>query len=315
MMGGLLGLLDDIAALAKLSVSSLDDVSTAAGRATAKAAGVVVDDTAVTPQYLQGIKAERELPIVKKIALGSIRNKLLIILPVALLLNHFLPMLLPIILMLGGTYLAFEGAEKVWHRLSGVEEDETPAVMKGPEAEKRIVSGAIRTDLILSAEIMVIALSTVAHQGFWSQLVSLVVVALVITVLVYGVVAGLIRMDDIGLRLAQKESSTMKKLGRGMVAAMPKVLAGIAFVGTIAMLWVGGHILLVNLGEEGVGWLNAPYDWVHHIELNIHESVGTLGGALGWGFNTLCSAVIGFLVGSVVVGVLHLVPFRKAHSA
>ncbi|MCP1315526.1 MULTISPECIES: DUF808 domain-containing protein [unclassified Halomonas] len=299
-MGGLLGLLDDIAALAKLSAASLDDVSAAAGRATAKAAGVVVDDTAVTPQYLQGVSPERELPIVKQIALGSIRNKLIFILPLALLLNHFLPALLPIILMVGGTYLAFEGAEKVWHKLTG-HHDDTPAVAKGPEAEKRIVSGAIRTDLILSAEIMVIALSSVAHQPFWSQLVSLIVVALFITVLVYGVVALLIRMDDIGLRLAQRDSSAMKRLGRGMVVAMPKVLALIGLVGTVAMLWVGGHILLVNLGEEGVGWLNAPYDWVHHVEQRIAASAGALGGALGWGFNTLCSAVVGLAVGSLVV--------------
>lgn len=313
-IGGLIGLLDDIAALAKLSAASLDDVSAAAGRATAKAAGVVVDDTAVTPQYLQGVAAERELAIVKQIALGSIRNKLLFILPVALLLNHFLPMLLPIILMVGGTYLAFEGAEKVWHKLSGGHVDDKPSVEKGPEAEKKIVSGAVRTDLILSAEIMVIALSTVSHQGFWSQMVSLVVVAFFITILVYGVVALLVRMDDIGLKLAQKDSSGMQSLGRGLVTAMPKVLATIAVVGTVAMLWVGGHILMANLGADGTGWFNAPYEWVHHVEHGISEATGALGGALGWSFNTLCSAVIGFVVGSVIVGVLHLMPTKKEHA-
>ena len=313
-IGGLIGLLDDIAALAKLSAASLDDVSAAAGRATVKAAGVVIDDTAVTPQYLQGVAAERELAIVKQIALGSIRNKLLFILPVALLLNYFLPMLLPIILMVGGTYLAFEGAEKVWHKLSGQHDDGKPSVEKGPEAEKKIVGGAIRTDLILSAEIMVIALSTVSHQGFWSQMVSLVVVAFVITLLVYGVVALLVRMDDIGLRLAQLESSGMQTLGRSLVTAMPKVLATIAVVGTIAMLWVGGHILMANLGADGTGWFNAPYAWVHHVEHSISESTGALGGTLGWSFNTLCSAVIGFLVGSVLVAILQLIPSKKAHS-
>lgn len=313
-IGGLIGLLDDIAALAKLSAASLDDVSAAAGRATAKAAGVVVDDTAVTPQYLQGVTAERELPIVKKIALGSIRNKLVFILPVALLLNHFLPMLLPIILMLGGIYLAFEGAEKVWHKLSGKQADGKPAVVKGPEAEQQIVSGAVRTDLILSAEIMVIALATVAHQGFWSQMVSLVVVAFVITILVYGVVALLVKMDDIGLKLAQRDNSAMQALGRGLVTAMPKVLATISVVGTVAMLWVGGHILMVNLGAEGTGWFNAPYEWVHHIELGISQATGALGSVLGWSFNTLCSAVIGFLVGSMAVGMLHLLHARKAHT-
>ncbi|PRY65197.1 hypothetical protein B0H98_103140 [Vreelandella songnenensis] len=314
-IGGLIGLLDDIAALAKLAAASLDDVSAAAGRATAKAAGVVVDDTAVTPQYLHGVTAERELSIVKQIALGSIRNKLIFILPAALLLNHFLPALLPIILMVGGTYLAFEGAEKVWHKLSGEHDDDKPAVEKGPEAEKKIVSGAVRTDLILSAEIMVIALSTVSHQGFWSQLVSLVVVAFVITLLVYGVVALLVRMDDIGLKLAKRESPGIQKLGRSLVTAMPKVLATISVVGTVAMLWVGGHILMANLGADGTGWFNAPYEWVHHIEHNINDATGALGGALGWSFNTLCSAVIGFLVGSVAVGVLHFLPTTKAHSA
>ncbi|MCD1586738.1 DUF808 domain-containing protein, partial [Halomonas sp. IOP_14] len=192
-------------------------------------------------------------------------------------------------------------------------DDDKPAVEKGPEAEKQIVGGAIRTDLILSAEIMVIALSTVSHQGFWSQMVSLVVVAFVITLLVYGVVALLVRMDDIGLRLAQRDSSGVQTLGRGLVTAMPKVLATISVVGTVAMLWVGGHILMANLGADGTGWFNAPYEWVHHIELGISEATGALGGTLGWSFNTLCSAVIGFLVGSVVVGVVHLLPVKKAH--
>ncbi|OLO11109.1 ABC transporter [Chromohalobacter japonicus] len=314
MIGGLIGLLDDIAALAKLSAASLDDVSAAAGRATAKAAGVVVDDAAVTPQYLQGVTAERELSLVKKIAMGSIRNKLIFILPVALLLNHFLPGLLPIILMVGGTYLAFEGAEKVWHKLSGEQDDDKPSVEKGPEAEKKIVSNAIRTDLILSAEIMVIALSAVSHQGFWSQLASLVVVAFFITILVYGVVALLIRMDDLGLKLAQRDSSGIQTLGRSLVTAMPKVLTAISVVGTVAMLWVGGHILLVNLGADGTGWFNAPYAWVHHVEQSIAEATGGLGGMLGWSFNTLCSALIGFLVGSVVVGVLRFIPSRKAQT-
>lgn len=313
-MVGLIGLLDDIAALAKLAAASLDDVSAAAGRATAKAAGVVIDDTAVTPQYLHGVTAERELSIVKQIAFGSIRNKLLFILPVALLLNHFLPALLPIILMMGGTYLAFEGAEKVWHKFAGGHDDEKPAVEKGPEAEKKIVSSAVRTDLILSAEIMVIALSSVSHQGFWSQMVSLVVVAFVITILVYGMVALLVKMDDIGLKLAQQDSPGMQTLGRGLVTAMPRVLAAISVVGTVAMLWVGGHILMVNLGTDGTGWFNAPYAWVHHVEHGISEATGALGSTLGWSFNTLCSAVIGLMVGSVLVGILHLIPSQKAHS-
>ena len=198
-----MGLLDDIAALAKLAAASIDDVGAATGRATAKAAGVVVDDTAVTPQYLRSVAAKRELPIVWKIAVGSIRNKLVFILPAALLLSQFLPWLLPIVLMIGGTYLAYEGAEKIWHKVSGHHDAEVPATEISPEAEKKMIAGAVRTDLILSAEIMVIALDEVADEAFWSRLVILVVVAFVITVIVYGIVAAIVKMDDVGLRLAE----------------------------------------------------------------------------------------------------------------
>src|SRR5436190_8683376 len=152
MSGGLFALLDDVAALAKLAAASVDDVSAAAGRASAKAAGVVVDDTAVTPQYVHGVAAERELPIIRKIAVGSLRNKIVFILPAALLLSQFVPWLLAPILMLGGTYLCYEGAEKVWERLSGHDEHELASEV-GPEAEDGMVSSAIRTDFILSAEI------------------------------------------------------------------------------------------------------------------------------------------------------------------
>lgn len=306
-----MGLLDDIAALAKLAAASIDDVGAAAGRATAKAAGVVVDDTAVTPQYLRSVAAQRELPIVKKIAIGSIRNKLIFILPAALLLSQFLPWLLPIILMIGGTYLAYEGAEKIWHKVSGHHDADLPATEISPEAEKKMIAGAIRTDLILSAEIMVIALAEVASEPFWSRLAILVVVAFVITIIVYGIVAAIVKMDDVGLRLAQRDSGFSKSLGRGLVKAMPRVLAVISVVGTIAMLWVGGHILLVNLGADGTGWLPGPYEWVHHLEVAIHDATGVFGGTLGWLFNTLCSAVVGLVVGAVVVAVLHLLPSRK----
>ncbi|MFI6428562.1 DUF808 domain-containing protein [Promicromonospora sp. NPDC050880] len=306
-----MGLLDDIAALAKLAAASIDDVGAAAGRATAKAAGVVVDDTAVTPQYLRSVAAQRELPIVKKIAIGSIRNKLIFILPAALLLSQFLPWALPIILMVGGTYLAYEGAEKIWHKVSGHHDAEVPATEVSPEAEQKMIAGAIRTDLILSAEIMVIALAEVADQPFWSRLAILVVVALVITVIVYGIVAAIVKMDDVGLRLAERDSGFSRRLGRGLVKAMPRVLAVISVVGTVAMLWVGGHILLVNLGADGTGWVPAPYEWVHHLEVAIHDATGALGGTLGWLFNTFCSAVVGLVVGAVVVAVLHLLPSRK----
>lgn len=306
-----MGLLDDIAALAKLAAASIDDVGAATGRATAKAAGVVVDDTAVTPQYLRSVAAQRELPIVKKIAIGSIRNKLIFILPAALLLSQFLPWLLPIVLMIGGTYLAYEGAEKIWHKISGHSKETVLAAEVSPEAEKKLVAGAIRTDLILSAEIMVIALDEVADETFWSRLLILVVVAFVITIIVYGIVAAIVKMDDVGLRLAERESRFSQTLGRGLVKAMPRVLAVISVVGTVAMLWVGGHILLVNLGADGTGWIPGPYEWVHHLEVVIHDGAGALGGTLGWLFNTLCSAVVGLVVGAVVVAVLHLLPSRK----
>ncbi|WP_408896322.1 DUF808 domain-containing protein [Nocardioides sp. R1-1] len=308
MSAGLFGLLDDVAAIAKMAAASIDDVGAAAGRATTKAAGVVVDDTAVTPQYVHGVAAERELPIVKQIAIGSIRNKLLIILPAALLLSEFLPDLLPIILMVGGTFLAYEGAHKVWHLLAKHDEHDVPATVISPEAERQMVSGAIRTDLILSAEIMVIALDEVADESFWSRLAILVVVAFAITVAVYGVVALIVKMDDTGLLLAQRRSAFAQRLGRGLVAAMPRLLTVISLVGTVAMLWVGGHILLVNVHE--VGWWDAPYTWVHDIEHDIEHAVhGFLGGVLAWLANTGISAVIGLVVGAVVVVVVSMLPF------
>ena len=252
MSAGLFALLDDVAALAKLAAASVDDIGAAAGRATAKAAGVVIDDTAVTPQYVHGITADRELPMIKRIAIGSLRNKLLFILPAALLLSQFVPWLLTPILMLGATYLCYEGAEKVWGRLRGHDAHAAPTAAVGEDAEKQMTSGAIRTDFILSAEIMVIALNEVADQPFVPRLIILIVVALVITAAVYGVVALIVKMDDIGLSLAQRSSRFAQKVGRGLVAAMPKLLAALSAIGTVAMLWVGGHILLV--GADTLGW-------------------------------------------------------------
>ena len=304
MAGGLVALLDDVAALARLAAASVDDVSAAAGRASAKAAGVVVDDTAVTPRYVHGVHPERELPIIKRIAVGSIRNKLLIILPVALLLSEFLPWLLTPILMAGGTYLSFEGAEKIWEKLTHHEGPAEPVTEVGAEQEETMVRGAIRTDLILSAEIMVIALDDVASEPFLTRAAVLVVVAVFITALVYGVVALIVKMDDIGLRLAERESTAAQRVGRALVAAMPKVLSGLATVGVVAMLWVGGHILLV--GADQLGW-HAPYAVVHHLEEVVHDATGALGGLLGWLVNTLGSAVAGAAVGAVVVAVVHQV--------
>lgn len=311
MSAGLFGLLDDVAALARLAAASVDDIGAAAGRATAKAAGVVVDDTAVTPQYVQGIAAERELPIIKRIAIGSLRNKLLFILPAALLLSQFLPWLLTPILMLGATYLCFEGAEKVWGRIRGHDSHELPAALTGEDAERATVTGAVRTDFILSAEIMVIALNEVADQPFVPRLIILVVVALLITAAVYGVVAAIVKMDDIGLSLAQRSSRFAQRVGRSLVAAMPKLLAALALVGTVAMLWVGGHILLV--GTDELGW-HTLFGLVHHAEESVHDAVGVVGGVLAWLVNTAASAVIGLIVGAVVVAAVHVLPFGRKQS-
>ena len=311
MAAGLAALLDDIAALAKLTAASVDDVAGAAGRASAKAAGVVVDDTAVAPRFVQGVNPKRELPIIKKITIGSLRNKLLIILPVALILSQFAPWLLTPLLMLGGTYLCFEGAEKVIEHLSHQEHaPNEPAADRGPEAEKKITSGAIRTDLILSAEIMVIALNEVSHEPFLSRTLILIVVAIFITVLVYGVVALIVKMDDIGLALAQKDSEGAQKFGRGLVKAMPTVLSVISIVGVFAMLWVGGHIILVGMADLG---FTPVYDWVHHLGESVHHVAG-VGPALAWLVETFCALVLGIVWGSIIVGIVHVLPFGKKHG-
>ncbi|MCT2138168.1 DUF808 domain-containing protein [Dietzia cinnamea] len=305
MAGGLAALLDDVAVLARMAAASADDVAAAAGRASVKAAGVVVDDTAVTPQYVRDVDPSRELPIIRKIALGSLGNKAIIIV-FALLLSQFVPWLLTPILMLGGLYLCYEGAEKVWERVSGHHEEAAPVVDKGPEAEARMVRSAVTTDFILSAEIMVIALNEVASESFWSRAIILVVVGLGITALVYGVVAVIVKMDDVGLHLAGKDSPGVQRFGRGLVKAMPSVLEVISFVGMLAMLWVGGHILLVGLDELGV---TAPYHLVH-VLAEPAAGVAGVGAVLGWLVDTACALVFGLAVGAVIVAVMHLIPRR-----
>jgi predicted DNA repair protein MutK len=300
MSAGLFGLLDDVAALAKLAAASVDDVGAAAGRATAKAAGVVIDDTAVTPQYVHGVTAEREIPIVKKIAWGSLRNKLLIILPVALVLSQWAEWALAPILLVGGCYLAYEGAEKVWERLHGAAEHGAAAAP--PTSEKDVVTGAVRTDLILSTEIMLIALDQVADESFWSRLLILVVVAIALTIGVYGVVGLIVKMDDAGLALAGRRSMAAQRVGRGLVRAMPWLLEAISVVGIAAMLWVGGHILVNSVHE--MGW-HGPHDLLHRIVHAVH------GGVQGWVVETILSALVGAVVGAVVLAVLHVVPRRR----
>ncbi|WP_295109135.1 DUF808 domain-containing protein [uncultured Kocuria sp.] len=311
MAAGLAALLDDIAALAKLTAASLDDVAGATGRASAKAAGVVVDDTAVAPRFVEGVSPKRELPIIKKITIGSLRNKLLVILPVALLLSQFAPWLLTPLLMLGGTYLCFEGAEKVIERFSpNKHAEEEPAANRGPDAEKKIVSGAVRTDLILSSEIMVISLNEVSHEPLLSRTLILVAVAIFITILVYGVVAVIVKMDDIGLALAKKDSEGAQKFGRGLVKAMPAVLQVISVVGVFAMLWVGGHIILTGMNDLG---FTPVYDWVHHLGESVHHVAG-VGPALAWIVETFFALVLGVIWGCVIVGIVHVLPFGKKHG-
>ena len=306
MSGGIVALFDDVAAMAKLAAASVDDVGAAAGRASAKAAGVVVDDTAVTPRYVHGFTPDRELPMIKRIAVGSLRNKLLIILPVILVLSQFLPWLLAPILMIGGIYLCFEGAEKIYEKVNG-EHRERPAAMEDANQENVMVKGAIRTDFILSAEIMVISLNEVADEGFVSRAVILVVVAIGITLLVYGVVGLIVKMDDVGLHLSERNSGTSRRVGLLLVRGMPKLLALLSTVGVVAMLWVGGHILLV--GSDELGW-HGPYTLVHAAEEAVADAVPALGGVLAWLVNTLASAVIGLAVGALVVALMHLVPRR-----
>lgn len=306
MAGGLVGLLDDIAALAKLAAASVDDVGAAAGRASVKAAGVVVDDAAVTPTYVRGLTADRELPIIRRIALGSLRNKLLIILPAALLLSSIAPTIVEVILMFGGCFLAYEGAHKVIHALRRDDQDHVvPVAVQGADAESATISGAIRTDFILSTEIMVIALKEVIEEPVVSRGVILAVVGVVITIGVYGLVAMIVKMDDIGLKLAERSSPRSQRFGRLLVTGMPKLLAWLSVIGTAAMLWVGGHILLVGLDE--LGW-TTPYHLVHQMEDAVHGVAG-VGGVLGWSVNTAASAVVGFSVGAIITLVVARLPF------
>ena len=304
MAGGLFALLDDVAVLAKAAAASIDDVGAAAGRASVKATGVIVDDTAVTPRYVEGIEPARELPIIRKIAVGSLRNKILLILPAALLLSQFLPVALTPLLMLGGTYLCFEGAEKIWERVSGHGGEKASGDEGAKPDEDEITRSAIRTDFILSAEIMVISLNEVASEPLLSRAVILVIVALLITLLVYGVVALIVKMDDVGLHLSETGSGATRSLGRGLVHGMPRLLSTLSVVGVAAMIWVGGHILLVGLDDLG---LHATYSWVHHAEEAVHDATGPLGGVLGWVTNTVGSAILGLAVGAVVVAAVHVV--------
>jgi predicted DNA repair protein MutK len=301
---GLVALLDDISVIAKAAASSLDDVGLAATKAGSKAAGVVIDDAAVTPSYVTNFTPDRELPIIAAIAKGSLRNKLLMILPAALLLSQFLPGAITPILMIGGLYLSFEGAEKVLEKLGG---DRHGATLDDPiedaaEFERQRVSGAIRTDFILSAEIMAIALAEVADQPLLQRALILVLVGVVMTVLVYGAVALIVKMDDVGLHLAKRADRTSQWVGRFLLAAMPRLLTFLASIGTLAMLWVGGGILLHGADELG---LAGPAQLAHNIQHVVEHATGPLGGVLGWLSYAGSSALAGLVLGGVAAILAH----------
>ena len=298
MAGGLLALLDDVALIARQAAASVDDIAGMTAKTSTKAAGVVIDDAAVTPQYVSGITPARELPMIWRITKGSLRNKLVFILPIALLLNAFAPWALTPILMLGGTYLVFEGAEKIVHKLSSDgDEQAEQAANKSEQDEDHLVNSAIRTDLILSTEIMVISLDEVKDQPVWMEAAVLIAVGIFLTVAVYGAVALLVKIDDIGRGMIERGNAP--KLGRGLVKAMPHVLSAIGVIGTIAMLWVGGHLIVRGL-DEVVGW-----HWPHEIIAKGQEAVS--GGALGWMVETGISMIVGLIVGFIVLGVVQLV--------
>lgn len=312
MASGLFALLDDVAAIAKLAASSIDDVGAAAGRAGAKAAGVVVDDTAVTPRYVTGVTPDRELPIIARIARGSLFNKLVILLPAALLLTAFLPWAITPLLMLGGAYLCFEGVEKLVEAVSGHDTPDEPAetAQGSADIEKVMVSGAVRTDLILSAEIMAIALAEVSDRPFFIQLAALAIVALAITVAVYGVVGLIVKMDDIGLHLARRRPSGVRAIGRGLVHAMPVVMRALSGIGVAAMIWVGGGILVHGLEAFH---LDAIPHALHRWADRAAEAAPAAPGLVEWLVTAFGSGVVGLVVGGIVAGALHLVP-RKAHG-
>ncbi len=310
MASGLFALFDDVAAIAKVAAASIDDVTAAAGKASAKAAGIVIDDTAVTPRYVTGFAADRELPIIWKIALGSLRNKLLILLPVCLLLSAFAPWALTPLLMIGGAYLCYEGAEKIievvmGHDAQGDDEEEfdDPVHM---EASK--VSGAIRTDFILSAEIMAIALADVAKSSIAQQAAVLAVVGILVTVGVYGLVGAIVKMDDVGLHLVKEgRLGVTRAVGRGLVSGMPGLLKALGVIGTAAMLWVGGQIIIHGLKVLGFG---APEHIIHDAAVAVGHGVPGIGGLVEWIVNAAASGLFGLAIGAVIVGVMHLVPKR-----
>lgn len=303
MASGLIALLDDIAAIAKVAASALDDVAAATAKAGAKSAGVVIDDAAVTPTYVTGFSPDRELPIIWKIAKGSLFNKLVFLTPAFIALAAFLPQALTPLLMLGGAYLCFEAAEKVMEKLglhahANGHDPDHPVALEAGDQESRMVKGAIRTDLILSAEILAIALGELDRLSLGTKAAALVGVSIAVTVLVYGAVALIVKMDDIGFRLARQDHGASQAVGRGLVAGMPRLLAALSVIGTAAMAWVGGGIVLH--GMEVIGILPAlPHTlhaWAHGIAAASPAAVG----AIEWTVNAVFAGVFGVALGFVI---------------
>ena len=301
-MSGLLALLDDVATIAKVAAASVDDVAGMAVKAGSKAAGVVIDDAAVTPRYVTGFSADRELPIIGQIALGSLRNKMFILLPAALLLNAFAPFLVTPLLMLGGAYLCFEGAEKVWHKISGAEHPEGEAALEGSDPlqlERKRVAGAIKTDFILSAEIMTIALAAIPESGFFTEAITLALVGIAITGLVYGGVALIVKADDVGLHMHQNgRLATTRMIGRSIVRSMPGFLALLATVGTLAMLWVGGSIVVHGLAELGVA---GPEHLIAELSAVAAGTVDEAPGLVGWLVRATLDGLFGLVLGLALI--------------
>lgn len=307
MPGGLVALLDDVSIIARTASASVDDIAAAAGRAGSKTAGVVIDDAAVTPSYVTGLSPARELPIIWAITKGSLINKLLILLPGAFLLSEFLPGVIIFLLMLGGGYLCYEGAEKVLEKLGGEKHGQTvDDVIEDPAVfEKQRISGAIRTDLILSAEIMAITLNEVAAESLLTRGAVLALVGVAVTLAVYGTVGLIVKMDDVGLHLTKNSiTAAGRKFGHMLLHAMPVLLVALSFIGTIAMLWVGGGIILHGLEEVGIP---APAHFAHDIQHAVEAATGGLGGVLGWFTYAALSAIFGLVLGAVIALVLHKV--------
>ncbi len=304
MPSGLVALLDDVSVIARAAAASVDDIGVAASRAGSKTAGVIIDDAAVTPSYVTGLSPARELPIIWKITKGSLFNKLVILLPGAILLSEFMPGLIIWILMLGGAFLCYEGAEKVLEKLGGAKHGMTleDEIADPAKFEKQRVAGAVRTDLILSAEIMAITLNELDLDIWWERGLALALVAVVVTVVVYGAVALIVKMDDVGLHLSEKDSPAVQKFGCMLVNSVPKLLVFLSVVGTIAMLWVGGGIIVHGTHEVGFHLL---YDIAHGAEYAAKGATGALSGVAGWVTYAGVSAIIGLVLGAIITFILH----------